>query len=74
MPILAQIFENENSISKLESFVSVNGAKHYSLKINKEKIKLSKFREPFKFKKALIVKNINIKIFNPDFPIFWKVL
>ena len=29
---------NEKSITRLEDFVSINGAKHYNLKLNKEKI------------------------------------
>src|SRR6056300_900185 len=40
LPILAQLFENKNSIDKLESFVSKNGALHYNLKLNEDKIKL----------------------------------
>ena len=35
----------KNQIDKLESFVSKNGAVHYNLKFNKEKIKLHKIEE-----------------------------
>ena len=41
LPILAQIFDsNENSIENLENFVSKNGAEHYNLGLNKEKLNL----------------------------------
>jgi dihydroorotase len=74
MPILAQIFDNENSLSKLEAFVSRNGAKHYNLQLNKEKIILKKRDKNIKFKKGLVVEGNKINIFDPGFPIFWEVL
>jgi dihydroorotase len=74
LPILAQIFDNERSINKLESFVSKNGAQHYNLKLNKEKIKISKLTERLIFKKYLNINKVKIKIFEPDFSIFWKVV
>ena len=73
LSILAQLFENENSLSKLESFVSINGARHYCLKTNKEKIKLIKFTSPLKFKKKIELDKVSITIFDPEFPIFWRV-
>ena len=73
LPILAQIFDNETSINKLENFVSKNGARHYNLKSNEEKIKLIKLRERLIFKKYLNINKKKIKIFEPDFSIFWKV-
>lgn len=73
LSIIAQIFDNERSIPHLESFVSINGAKHYKLKTNKEKIKLFKLEEPIIFKKVLRAGDQNIAIFNPGFPIFWNI-
>ena len=73
LPILAQIFDDENSVSKLESFVSINGANHYNLKLNKEKIRLKKSKKSLDFKKELIVNDLKIKIFNPLFSVFWDV-
>jgi len=73
LPILAQIFDNENSINKLENFVSKNGAQHYNVKLNKGKIRIVKSSERLIFKKFLEVKKIKIKNFEPDFPVFWNV-
>ena len=39
LSILAQIFDNEKAINKLEMFTSKNGALHYGLKFNKKKNK-----------------------------------
>ena len=73
MSILAQLFDNENSLHKLESFTSINGSKHYNAKINREKIKLIKLESPIIFKKKLEHNRNNITIFNPNFPVFWKI-
>ena len=73
LSILAQIFDNENSISKLEKFVSINGPKHYNLKINEEKINIIKKELPITFKDSIRFKNKEVVIFNPDFDIFWEV-
>ena len=46
---------------------------HYNLKFNKEKIILRKTKENLKFKEFLFVNQKKIRIFEPDFPVFWKV-
>ena len=71
--ILAQLFDNEDALPQLENFISKHGAKHYNLEINKEKIKLIKSSKNLVFKKYLDVNEQKIKIFEPDFPVFWKV-
>ena len=73
MSILAQIFENENSLHNLRKFVSINGKNRYGLKLNKNKIKLKKLSAPIKFKKYLIVGRNKIQIFNPGLQVFWQV-
>ena len=73
LPILAQIFDNENSLDKIENFLSKNGALHYKLKLNKEKLSLVKLKEKLVFKKHLNIKKDKIKIFEPNFSVFWKV-
>ena len=72
--ILAQIFDSRNSLQMLENFVSINGAKHYGCKTNKEKIKLRKLAKPLSFIKSLKFGNKEIIIFQPDFSVFWEVL
>ncbi len=73
LSILAQLFDNENALSQLESFISKRGAKHYNLKINKQKIILIKSSQNLIFKKYLNFNEQKIKIFEPDFLVFWKV-
>ena len=71
--ILAQIFDNQNALPQLENFISKNGAKHYNLNINKEKVTLIKSSRNLIFKKFLNVNEQKIKIFEPDFLVFWTV-
>ena len=73
LSILAQIFDDRNSINKLENFVSINGAIHYNLNLNRNKIKLFKSDKTIAFRKFLEVQKEKIKIFNPDFPVLWRI-
>lgn len=70
---LAQIFETQNSLNNLEKFVSQNGATHYKLPFNKNKIKLIKKDEPLKFPEAIDINNEEIVVFKPNFNIYWHI-
>ena len=74
LPILAHLFEKNCSLKNLEKFTSINGAKHYNLSINKKKIKLVKRKEPIKLLEDIYTNKGNIKIFQPPFKIYWKVI
>lgn len=71
---ITQIFENENALENLENFVSFNGSRHYNLPLNKDKITLVKDVKPIVFPKYLKKNNLNVIVFKPKFPIFWKLL
>ena len=71
--ILAQVFENHKMLNRLENFISINGPLHYKLPVNKDKITLKKLERPIHFKDYLKVKNENIKIFKPNFDVFWDI-
>ncbi len=73
LSILAQLFDNENSLPNLEKFISRNGTSHYNLKINNETILMVKSVEAFSLKEYLCIGKQKIKIFKPDFPVFWSV-
>ena len=74
MQILAQIFENHNSLSNLENFTSINGAKHYKINVNKQRIKLTRRNKQIKLDDKLKINNEQILIFTPDFPVYWEVI
>jgi dihydroorotase len=73
LSILAQLFDNENSLNNLEKFISRNGANHYNLKTNNEKVLIVKSNETLSFREYLHIGNQKIKIFKPDFPVFWTI-
>jgi dihydroorotase len=68
--ILAEIFDNKNSIDKLEKFTSLNGAKHYNIPVNSKKIKIVKSNKPISFGKYLEFNGEKIRIFEQDFRLF----
>ena len=70
---LAQIFETNNSLGNLENFVSKNGALHYKLPFNKDKIKLIKKNDHLKFPKAIKINAEEIVVFKPDFKVYWDI-
>ena len=74
LSIITQIFDAQNSLKNLESFVSINGPKHYNLDINKEIITIVKNKNPLNLRKTLNFGSGEIMIFNPGFPLFWEVL
>ena len=71
--IITQIFDTENALSNLESFVSRNSALFYNIKSNKTKLELIKLDRPIHFDDELIKGKIKIKIYKPNFPTFWKI-
>ncbi len=73
LPLIVQLFDNENALSNLEKFTSINGARHYNLEINEKRIKLFRNNKKLILKKALTINKKKIKIFDPGFCIFWNV-
>ena len=73
LSILTQLFDNENSLPNLEKFISRNGTSHYNLKINNETILMIKSVKALSFKEYLYIGKQKIKIFKPDFPVFWTI-
>jgi len=73
IPILAELFEQEGSLEKLENFTSINGAKFYNLPLNSERIKLIKEKDPIEFPSKVFTREGEITVFDPGFPVSWSV-
>ena len=71
--ILTQIFDQQNSLNSLEDFVSNNSTNFYNLPRNESTITLIKMDKPIYFPKSLKKNNIILKIYKPNFPVFWKI-
>ena len=71
--IITQIFDEANSLSQLENFVSKNSASFYKIPFNKKKLELIKLDEPISFLDELIKGDLKIKIYKPNFEVNWKI-
>ena len=69
---VTQIFEEDNSLSSLENFVAINGAKFYNLPLNKTQTKLTKYNHLIEYPSNINVGKDFITVFNPGFPLYWK--
>ena len=74
MPLLAQVFDDENALDRLEGFVSRHGASFYNLAPNSSTITLVKTPEPINFPKFIPTSAGNITVFAPNQAIYWRVI
>ena len=70
--LYAEIFEQENAISNLEKFSSINGPNFYNFPINDSKIKLEK--KEWIIPEISNLKNIQVMNFYANKKINWKVV
>jgi dihydroorotase len=73
IPCLAHVFEAENALDKLEAFASLNGPAHYRLPVNSSKIVLEKQDDPVTFPAKIETGEGPVTVFDPGFPIHWRV-
>ncbi len=73
IPLLAQVFDEEDALQHLEGFTSRNGAKFYGLSLNKATITLTKGKKPVDFPSLLNTAEGDVTIFDPNQAIFWQV-
>ena len=59
---------------QLENFISISSFKHYDLKLNKEKIKLTKSTQVLPLNDHLNIDRYKIKIFKPNFRLFQTMI
>lgn len=72
MSILAQVFEDENALSKLETFTSLNGPAFYGLIPNSRTLTLTK-GEPVSCLDKIQTPDGDVTVFDPGFPLYWHV-
>jgi dihydroorotase len=69
---VAHVFEEENALDRLESFVSLNGAAFHGLAPSKNRIRLVKSDVPIEFPNKIRVGDGAITVFDPGYPLFWR--
>lgn len=73
MGCLAQVFEQENSLDKLEQFVSLNGAGFYGLPDHSSTITLIRHDKPHAHLPAIDAGGETVTVFDPMQPVYWSV-
>ncbi len=72
MSILAEVFEQENALDRLEAFTSLNGPRFYRLPLNDDTITLTK-GEPISYPDKLETGDGPVTVFDPMMPLHWQV-
>ena len=72
MSCLAEVFDAAGALRKLESFTSLNGPKFYGLPANEATITLRK-GDPVDYPAAIETADGPVTMFDPGFPLHWRV-
>ncbi|WEX11241.1 dihydroorotase [Chelativorans sp. AA-79] len=73
MACLAHVFEEEGALDRLEAFTSLNGPAFYRLPPNEKRITLRRYDKPVEMERKVSVGEEAVTVFDPMFPIQWKV-
>ncbi|MBK4215286.1 dihydroorotase [Paracoccus caeni] len=73
MSILAQVFEDDSALDRLEAFTSLNGAAFYGLPPNDDRIRLVKRDTPADYPASINVGDEAVTVFDAGFPLFWHL-
>ncbi|WP_026756612.1 dihydroorotase [Sediminimonas qiaohouensis] len=73
LPILAQVFEEDGALDRLEGFVARHGAAFYGLPVNSGSITLSK-SDPTPTPTHINTDDGPVTVFDPGFDLSWRVV
>lgn len=73
MSLLAEVFEREDALDRLEAFTSLNGPAFYRLPVNDGTITLEK-GAPVAYPDAIETGEGPVTVFDPGFPLHWRVV
>lgn len=73
LSILAEVFEREDALDRLEAFVSRNGPAFYGLPVNRETVTLAR-GAPSAYPDRIQTDDGPVTVFDPGFPLHWSVL
>jgi len=72
LSILAEVFEQEDALDKLEAFTSLHGPRFYGLPVNDSTITLTK-GDPVTYPEKLETGDGPVTVFDPMMPLHWRV-
>ncbi|SPF80499.1 dihydroorotase [Pseudoprimorskyibacter insulae] len=73
MSVLAEVFEQDGKLDKLEAFASLNGPAFYGLPANGDTITLQK-GDPVDYPAKIPAGDDEVTVFQPGFPLHWRVV
>ena len=73
MSILAQVFEEEDALDRLEGFASIHGPNFYRLPVNEDTITLEK-GAPVAYPDQIETDEGPVTVFDPGAPLYWRVV
>ncbi len=73
MSCLAHVFEEDGALDKLEAFASLNGPAWYGLPANEAQMTLIKQDEPVSYPSKFETGDGPVTLFDPMFPLHWRV-
>lgn len=71
---LAQVFENESALDRLEAFVSLNGAAFYGVPYSEQTITLKRLAAPVAPLAKVSTEDGEVSVFDPECDINWCVI
>lgn len=71
---LAQVFEEEDALGRLEAFASLNGPAFYELSPNAEKIQLARDDSASTWPERIETGAGGVVVFDPDEDVYWRVI
>ena len=71
---LAHAFEEAGALDRLEAFASLNGPDFYGMAPNETRITLEKAETPAPYPAKVETGEGPVTVFDPGFPLFWRVL
>ena len=72
IPLLIQLFDEHNSLKKIEKFISKNGRAFYGIRQNEDKVQYVKRSNPIKIIKDIKTNEGKITVFNPHSELYWE--
>lgn len=72
MGCLAQVFEDEEALERLEGFASLHGPAFYRLPVNAQEMVLVRSKTPAIYPESIETKEGPVTVFDPMRPIYWK--
>ena len=73
MSLVTEVFDRAGALDNLEGFTSVNGPRFYRLPVNDQTITLQK-GEPVTYPDKIETRDGPVTVFDPGFPLHWRVV